>query len=162
MISFMEFVNKVESAKPPILKKYKKKVRLTNLQGIGLCLLTLFSVFVPIGLYNSYNKNGRLMEDDVLVGFFFLIALGIGWTFSIYSLKHFTFKEKRKIYNPSSSTKWWDRLVIVLAVFIFLFGCTGILPDLASVAIALLSILGAIGYFLSPWRERQVNNGIPL
>ena len=41
MISFMEFVNKVESAKPPILKTYKKKVRLTNLQGIGLCLLIL-------------------------------------------------------------------------------------------------------------------------
>ena len=162
MISFMEFVNKVENAKPPILKKYKKKVRLSNLQGIGLCLLLLFSFFVPIGLWGSYQEHGRLLEDDLFVAFFFLIALGIGWIFLVYSLKHFTLKEKRKIYNPSSATKWWDILVVISAICVFIFGCTGILPDFVSIAIALFSILGAVGYFLSPWRERKVNKKIPL
>ena len=162
MISFMEFVNKVESAKPPILKKYKKRIRLTALQGIGLFLLTLFSIFVPFMLWASYKEYGKLMDDTVSVTLCFLIVIGIAWAFSIYSLKHFTFKEKRKIYNPSSPTKLWDISVIILAVCVFLFACTGVLPDFASVAIALLSILGAIGYFLSPWRERQVNSKIPL
>ena len=162
MISFMEFVNRVENAKPPILKKYKKKVRLTCFQGIGLCLLVSFSLFIPFILWTSYKEYGKLMDDTVFVAIFFLIALGITWVFFIYSLKHFTFKEKRKIYNPSSSTKWWDRLVIIFAICGFLFGCTGNLPDFASIVIALFSILGAVGYFFSPWRERKVNNKIPL
>ncbi|MBR6412030.1 MAG: hypothetical protein IKS41_02580 [Alphaproteobacteria bacterium] len=162
MISFIEFVNKVENAKPPILKKYKKKVRLTNLQGIGLCLLVLFSFFVPIGLWGSYEEHGRFQDDDLFVAFFFLITLGIGWAFSIYSIKHFTLKEKRKIYNPTSPTKLWDALVVISAICVFFFGCTGILPDFISISLALLSILCPIGYFLSPWRERQVKARIPL
>ena len=162
MISFTEFVNKVENAKPPILKEYKKKIRLTNLQGIGLCLLIFFSLFIPFILWTSYKEYGKLMDDTVFVAILSLIALGITWAFFIYSLKHFTLKEKRKIYNPSSPVKFWDILVVILAICIFLFGCTGILPDFASIAIALLSILGAIGYFLSPWREKQIDRKIPL
>ena len=162
MISFLEFVNKVESANPPILKEYKKKARLTNLQGVGLCFLILFSPLIPLIIFDFYKEYGRLMEDDVLVSSFFLIALGIGWAFFIYSIKHFTLKEKRKIYNPTSPTKLWDALVVISAICVFFFGCTGILPDFISISLALLSILCPIGYFLSPWRERQVKARIPL
>ena len=119
MISFMEFVNKVENAQPPILKKYKKKTRLSNLQGLGLCLLIFFSFFVLGLIYECSKKQEcEIVSPDSVGGIFaFLIIYIGGWIGFIYSFKH-SLKQKRKEFTFKSSTHLLDTIVVIFAIII--------------------------------------------
>lgn len=41
MISYQTFLNQVDSLQPPVLKRFKKSVKLSGLQGVGLCLVNI-------------------------------------------------------------------------------------------------------------------------
>ncbi|MDY6407679.1 MAG: hypothetical protein SPL08_03130 [Pseudomonadota bacterium] len=166
MISFMEFVNKVENAKPPILKNYKKRIRLSGLQILGFLLLVLFSVLISVLIYGCFQEeNCEIFSPDSFGGIFAFLSIYIGGIVGfIYSLKY-SFKQQKKEFKYNSPTKLVDAIVVILGIIVLFFIFSLDLPhygeklNIIQEGLLALEVLAIVWYFGHPQRKRKIIQG---
>ncbi len=98
MISYQTFLNQVDSLQPPVLKRFKKSVKLSDMQGVGLTVLVFFSILflgIIISFFQKDFEHSKSNLDDVALFFIFFVFYICGWVGFVYSLK-FSRQEKRE------------------------------------------------------------------
>lgn len=155
MISYQTFLNQVDSLQPPVLKRFKKSVKLSGLQGVGLCLLLLWTFLMPLLMLASRqeNPNEPILSGEGLLAFMIAVVFYIcGWVGFVYSLK-FSRQEKREEFQVKSSTLVRDTLVVIGAILV-----PSILDYSSNLwkPVCVIEVYLVLFYFLNPGRIKQI------
>lgn len=155
MISYQTFLNQVDSLQPPVLKRFKKSVKLSGLQGVGLCLLLLWTFLMPLLMFVSHqeNPNEPILSGEGVLAFMIAFVFYIcGWVGFVYSLK-FSRQEKREEFQVKSSTLVRDTLVVIGAILV-----PSILDYSSNLwkPVCVIEVYLVLFYFLNPGRIKQI------
>lgn len=169
MISYQTFLNQVDSLKPPVLKRFKKSVKLSGLQGVGLCLLLLWTFLMPLLMFASHqeNPNEPILSGEGVLAFMIAFVFYIcGWVGFVYSLK-FSRQEKREEFQVKSPTLVMDTVVVILNFLIpyivsrlvpCMFGscnCHHFGRNKPETLVLMIDAGLTILYFLNPYRVKK-------
>lgn len=155
MISYQTFLNQVDSLKPPVLKRFKKSVKLSDMQGVGLTVLVFFSILflgIIISFFQKDFEHSKSNLDDVALFFIFFVFYICGWVGFVYSLK-FSRQEKREEFQVKSSTRMRDTLVVIGAILV-----PSILDYSSNLwkPVCVIEVYLVLFYFLNPGRIKQI------
>lgn len=155
MISYQTFLNQVESLQPPVLKRFKKSVKLSDMQGVGLTVLVFFSILflgIIISFFQKDFEHSKSNLDDVALFFIFFVFYICGWVGFVYSLK-FSRQEKREEFQVKSSTRMRDTLVVIGAILV-----PSILDYSSNLwkPVCVIEVYLVLFYFLNPGRIKQI------
>lgn len=155
MISYQTFLNQVESLQPPVLKRFKKSVKLSDMQGVGLTVLVFFSILflgIIISFFQKDFEHSKSNLDDVALFFIFFVFYICGWVGFVYSLK-FSRQEKREEFQVKSSTRVRDTLVVIGAILV-----PSILDYSSNLwkPVCVIEVYLVLFYFLNPGRIKQI------
>lgn len=155
MISYQTFLKQVDSLQPPVLKRFKKSVKLSGLQGVGLCLLLLWTFLMPLLMFASHqeNPNEPILNGEGVLAFMIAFVFYIcGWAGFVYSLK-FSRQEKREEFQVKSSTRMRDTLVVIGAILV-----PSILDYSSNLwkPVCVIEVYLVLFYFLNPGRIKQI------
>ena len=169
MISYQTFLNQVDSLQPPVLKRFKKSVKLSGLQGVGLCLLLLWTFLMPLLMLASRqeNPNEPILNGEGVLAFMIAFVFYIcGWVGFVYSLK-FSRQEKREEFQVKSPTWVMDTVVVILNFLIpyivsrlvpCMFGsynCHHFGRNKPETLVLMIDAGLTILYFLNPYRVKK-------
>ena len=155
MISYQTFLNQVDSLQPPVLKRFKKSVKLSDMQGVGLTVLVFFSILflgIIISFFQKDFEHFKSNLDDVALFFIFFVFYICGWVGFVYSLK-FSRQEKREEFQVKSSTRMRDTLVVIGAILV-----PSILDYSSNLwkPVCVIEVYLVLFYFLNPGRIKQI------
>lgn len=155
MISYQTFLNQVDSLQPPVLKRFKKSVKLSDMQGVGLTVLVFFSILflgIIISFFQKDFEHSKSNLDDVALFFIFFVFYICGWVGFVYSLK-FSRQEKREEFQVKSSTLVRDTLVVIGAILV-----PSILDYSSNLwkPVCVIEVYLVLFYFLNPGRIKQI------
>lgn len=155
MISYQTFLNQVDSLQPPVLKRFKKSVKLSDMQGVGLTVLVFFSILflgIIISFFQKDFEHSKSNLDDVALFFIFFVFYICGWVGFVYSLK-FSRQEKREEFQVKSSTRMRDTLVVIGAILV-----PSILDYSSNLwkPVCVIEVYLVLFYFLNPGRIKQI------
>ena len=169
MISYQTFLNQVDSLKPPVLKRFKKSVKLSDMQGVGLTVLVFFSILflgIIISFFQKDFEHSKSNLDDVALFFIFFVFYICGWVGFVYSLK-FSRQEKREEFQVKSPTWVMDTVVVILNFLIpyivsrlvpCMFGsynCHHFGRNKPETLVLMIDAGLTILYFLNPYRVKK-------
>lgn len=155
MISYQTFLNQVDSLQPPVLKRFKKSVKLSDMQGVGLTVLVFFSILflgIIISFFQKDFEHSKSNLDDVALFFIFFVFYICGWVGFVYSLK-FSRQEKREEFQVKSSTRVRDTFVVIGAILV-----PSILDYSSNLwkPVCVIEVYLVLFYFLNPGRIKQI------
>lgn len=169
MISYQTFLNQVDSLQPPVLKRFKKSVKLSDMQGVGLTVLVFFSILflgIIISFFQKDFEHSKSNLDDVALFFIFFVFYICGWVGFVYSLK-FSRQEKREEFQVKSPTWVMDTVVVILNFLIpyivsrlvpCMFGsynCHHFGRNKPETLVLMIDAGLTILYFLNPYRVKK-------